>query len=169
MAVALSPIPTRRRSRQATLRVLAPGAPPAPARPAHGGATPARRRPQSEPDRRCHQARPTRARCITDGRTTRPSLAVRRRRFVLGTVAAGLLAALALPWSGTGGSLATPGPALAGEKVVAHSSYVVRPGDTLWSIAARLDPTGDPRAVVAQLETQVGGDNVVPGESLVLP
>ena len=169
MAVALSPIPTRRRSRQATLRVLAPGAPPTPSRPAHGGALPGRHLPQSEPDRRCHQARPTRAGCITDGRTTRPSVAVRRRRFLLGTVAAGLLVALALPWSGTGGSLATPGPALAGEKVLSHAAYVVQPGDTLWSIAARLDPTGDPRSVVAQLETQVGGDNVVPGESLVLP
>jgi LysM repeat protein len=84
-------------------------------------------------------------------------------------VATGLLVALALPWSGTGGSLATPGPALAGEKVVSHAAYVVQPGDTLWSIAVRLDPAGDPRSVVAQLETQVGGDNVVPGESLVLP
>ncbi|HVA03258.1 MAG TPA: LysM domain-containing protein [Acidimicrobiales bacterium] len=169
MAVALSPIPSRRRGRQASLRVLAPGVHPAPSRPAHGGVTPARHLPQSEPDRRCHQARPTRAGCITDGRTTRPSVAVRRRRFLLGTVAAGLLVALALPWSGTGGSLATPGPAQAGEKVVSQSSYVVQPGDTLWSIADRLDPSGDPRAVVARLEAQVGGDNVVPGESLALP
>ena len=84
-------------------------------------------------------------------------------------VAAGLLVALALPWSGTGGSLATPGPALAGDTVAPHTSYVVRPGDTLWSIAARLDPTGDPRPVVAKLEAQVGGDTVVPGERIVLP
>ncbi len=84
-------------------------------------------------------------------------------------MAAGLLVALALPWSGTGGSLATPGPALAGETVAAHTAYVVQPGDTLWSIAVRLDPNGDPRPVVAQLATQVGGDNVVPGEQLVLP
>jgi LysM repeat protein len=94
---------------------------------------------------------------------------VRRRRALLGTVAAGLLVALALPWSGTGGSLATPGPAQAGEAVVAHEPYVVQPGDTLWSIAARLDPTGDPRPVVAELAAQVGGDNVVPGEQLVVP
>jgi hypothetical protein len=88
---------------------------------------------------------------------------------VLGTVAAGLLVALALPWSGTGGSLATPGPALAGEKVVSHSSYVVERGDTVWSIAVRLDPNGDPRPVVAKLEAEVGGPNVVPGEQLTLP
>jgi nucleoid-associated protein YgaU len=84
-------------------------------------------------------------------------------------VAVGLLAALALPWSGTGGSLATPGSAQAGETVAHHVSYVVRPGDTLWSIATRLDPTGDPRPVVAELAAQVGGDNVVPGEQLRLP
>ncbi len=94
---------------------------------------------------------------------------MRRRRVVLGMVAAGLLVALALPWSGTGGSLATPGPALAGETVAPHATYVVRPGDTLWSIATRLDPSGDPRVVVARLEAQIGGDSVVPGEQLVLP
>ena len=169
MALALAPIPTGRRSRRASLRVVAPGAPLAPARPTRRSVTPSRPLSQPEPDRRCQQARPTRAGCVTDSRTTRPSVAVRRRRVVLGTVAAGLLVALALPWSGTGGSLATPGPALAGESVAAHHSYVVRPGDTLWSIAVRLDPSGDPRPVVAQLATQVGGDNVVPGEQLVLP
>ena len=169
MAVALSPIPSRQRNRQASLRVVTPGAPPSPSRPTHGGAVPARALPQSEPDRRCHQARPTRARCITDGRTIRPSVAVRRRRVLLGTVAAGLLVALALPWSGTGGSLATPGPALAGEAVAPHSSYVVQPGDTLWSIAVRLDPSGDPRPTVAKLEAEVGGAGVVPGEQLALP
>ncbi len=94
---------------------------------------------------------------------------MRRRRFLLGTVATGLLVALALPWSGTGGSLATPGPALAGETLAQHAPYVVQPGDTLWSIALRLDPTGDPRPVVAKLEAEIGGDNVVPGEHLVLP
>ena len=94
---------------------------------------------------------------------------MRRRRVLLGTLAAGLLAALALPWSGSGGSLATPGPALAGEPVAHHSPYVVRPGDTLWSIAVRLDPSGDPRPVTAQLAAQVGSDTVVPGERLVLP
>jgi hypothetical protein len=32
--------------------------------------------------------------------------------------------------------------------------YVVRPGDTLWSIALRLEPNGDPAAVVALLERE---------------
>ncbi len=168
MAVALSPLPSGRRSRRASLRVVAPGAPQAPARPARRPVSANRPLSQSEPDRRRHQVRPTRAGCTLDGRTVRPSVAVRRRRVVLGTVAAGLLVALALPWSGTGGSLATPGPALAGESVSAHHSYVVQPGDTLWSIAVRLDPTGDPRPLVAKLEAEVG-DDIVPGEQLTLP
>jgi nucleoid-associated protein YgaU len=95
---------------------------------------------------------------------------VRRRRVLLGTVAAGLLAVLALPWSGTGGkTLATPGSALAGDSIAHHVRYVVQPGDTLWSIATRLDPTGDPRPVVALLAARLGSDAVKPGERVVLP
>jgi hypothetical protein len=47
--------------------------------------------------------------------------------------------------------------------------YVVQPGDTLWTIAERLDPSGDPRATTDELATQVGGDAVVPGERIMLP
>ncbi len=102
-----------------------------------------------EPEPRCRPARPTPAAC--GSRRPGASAAVRRRRVVLGTVAAALLAVLALPWSGAGGhSLATPGSALAGDPVTPHAAYVVQPGDTLWSIAERLDPAGDPRPVVAQ-------------------
>jgi hypothetical protein len=93
---------------------------------------------------------------------------VRRRRVVLGTVVAGLLGALALPWGGAGGhTITTSAPA--GAAVAHHAGYVVRPGDTLWSIAERLDPSGDPRPVVAQLAAEVGSDTVVPGEHVVLP
>jgi hypothetical protein len=164
MALALAPIPARRRSRpEPSLRLVAP------ARPAPDRISPWRPLSESEPDPRCRPPRPTRAGCGAESRTTRPSAAVRRRRVLLGTVAAGLLAALALPWSGSGGSLATPGPALAGATVAHHSPYVVRPGDTLWSIAVRLDPTGDPRPVVARLAAQVGTETPAPGERLVLP
>jgi Tfp pilus assembly protein FimV len=51
----------------------------------------------------------------------------------------------------------------------AHSAYVVQPGDTLWSIAERLDPQADPRPVMNALARQVGGDTVRPGERLLLP
>ena len=35
--------------------------------------------------------------------------------------------------------------------------YVVQPGDTLWSIAARLAPDDDPRAVVDALRVLANG------------
>jgi hypothetical protein len=92
-----------------------------------------------------------------------------RIQLLLATVATALVVALALPWGGAGeGTLASPGPARAGA-LSSHSSYVVQPGDTLWTIAQRLAPGGDPRPVEWQLEAEVGGDTIVPGERLVLP
>jgi hypothetical protein len=47
--------------------------------------------------------------------------------------------------------------------------YVVKPGDTLWSIASRLEPGGDPRLLVAQLQSELHGATLDPGARLVLP
>jgi nucleoid-associated protein YgaU len=51
----------------------------------------------------------------------------------------------------------------------AESSYVVRPADTLWSIAAR--SYGDPREGVYELRerNRLQGTTVVPGQVLVIP
>jgi nucleoid-associated protein YgaU len=96
----------------------------------------------------------------------RVSPAVRRRRALLaGTVA--LLIALALPLSGTGGHSHAAGSALAGN--VGPVAYTVQPGDTLWTIAERVDPSADPRPLVAKLAAQTGSDTVVPGEHITLP
>jgi hypothetical protein len=118
---------------------------------------------------RCRQARAKRSSCeIEAGRRT--SSAVIRRRLLLGIVAVALLTALALPWGGTGGrTLAPPGSALAGGTLQANHQYVVQPGDTLWSIAVRLDPNGDPRPLVSELAARIGSDVVIPGERLLLP
>jgi len=128
-------------------------------------------RPSEFPDTHTgsHSLRPQRVVCA--GPTDRQDAAARRRiRILLGSVVVALVVALALPWGGAGGRpLATPGPARAGDAVASHSLYVVQPGDTLWTIAERLVPSGDPRPVVAQLASEIGGDTVVPGERLVLP
>ena len=68
--------------------------------------------------------------------------------------------------------------AVAGWAIVARSSsgagheqvYVVRPADTLWSIASR-HYAGDPRDAIWRLERRNGlhGAVISPGERLVLP
>lgn len=54
---------------------------------------------------------------------------------------------------------------------VARSSYVVRDGDTLWSIATRLVPGEDPRPVVDAIAATngVSAGALVPGQTLVIP
>jgi hypothetical protein len=47
--------------------------------------------------------------------------------------------------------------------------YVAQPGDTLWSIASRVEPGADPRPLVDELEVQLGGRSLQPGDPLILP
>jgi Tfp pilus assembly protein FimV len=54
-------------------------------------------------------------------------------------------------------------------KTVQRAADVVKPGDTLWSIASRLEPSGDPRPLVAQLQSELHGATLDPGARLVLP
>ena len=46
------------------------------------------------------------------------------------------------------------------------SAYVVQPGDTLWSIARTLKPSGDVRALVDRLADRVGSAPLVVGQSV---
>jgi len=50
-------------------------------------------------------------------------------------------------------------------------TYVVRPGDTLWSIALRWFPSADPRLVVDAIASanEVDPGALVPGQQLQLP
>ncbi len=91
---------------------------------------------------------------------------VRRRRTLLAIMGV-LVVALALPLGGTGGHSHATGSAPAGTS--GPTTYTVRPGDTLWSIAERADPSADPRPLVAQLTAQDGSDRVVPGQRLLVP
>lgn len=47
--------------------------------------------------------------------------------------------------------------------------FVVRRGDTLVSIAERVDPNMNPYPIVAQMEVQTHGTFLVPGERIVVP
>ncbi|MGZ8627732.1 MAG: LysM peptidoglycan-binding domain-containing protein [Actinomycetota bacterium] len=90
---------------------------------------------------------------------------VRRRRLVL-TVSVALVAGA---WSGpiasaVGGHGSEP-------TAVARTTYVVRGGDTLWSIAEGMAPGRDPRLIVDAISSINGVDagSLVPGQTLVIP
>jgi nucleoid-associated protein YgaU len=89
---------------------------------------------------------------------------VRRRRVAATLVVASIGAAWAVP--------AVKSLRASSEPVrVSSTSYVVRQGDTLWSIAQRLSPDEDPRPVVDALAAVNGLDPgaLVPGQALVVP
>ena len=96
----------------------------------------------------------------------RVSVEVRRRRTLLAMMGLAL-ALLALPLGGSGGASHSTGSASAAQ--LHGGAYTIHAGDTLWSIAQRADPTGDPRPIVAQLASQLGTYDVVPGEQVTIP
>jgi LysM repeat protein len=104
--------------------------------------------------------------CSVARRGHRPSVATYWRRRVV-AVAVGL-AALAM--AGKAGAALGGSPlAVPERRPAAASQSVVQPGDSLWSIAARLEPGHDPRPVVDALAATRGGAPLVPGEVVTLP
>ncbi len=89
---------------------------------------------------------------------------VRRRRVTLIVGATALAAVWAGPVAQAFGGPAGPEP-------VSRSSYVVRSGDTLWSIAERVAPGRDPRPLVDAISqaNRVDAGALVPGRTLVIP
>lgn len=102
-----------------------------------------------------------------------PIRLTRRGRFVVGLLAGLAIAgAAALIW------FAVTGQAQAASKVTpvparAHSMIrvVVRPGQTLWGIAAKADPSADPRIVIQQImnDNALSGTAVNAGQVLWVP
>jgi nucleoid-associated protein YgaU len=74
---------------------------------------------------------------------------------------------VAASWLDGGAAVPTqarPQPIAAGEQTI----YVVQPGDTLWSIARRLDADGDVRATVDALVERHGSAVVDVGDRIAL-
>lgn len=96
-------------------------------------------------------------------------------RTVLILLAVGMVTLLALPLAALGGhrgagsrGVGAPAGALPAEvRGGAGTFYVVRAGDTLASIAARLDPR-HVRATESRLASELGSSVVVPGEHVTL-
>jgi hypothetical protein len=103
-----------------------------------------------------------------------------RRRFVVVALAVALVLVMAQAGAALGGSLAAPerrpagavstavasGARSTGSRNTGSRNTVVRPGDSLWSVAARLAPGTDPRPVVDALADARHGTVLVPGETV---
>jgi hypothetical protein len=101
----------------------------------------------------------------------------RRRRF--GVLLAAVTMALALvpaasrapaAFRDVPASVSERRPAPATRPAAASAAYVVQPGETLWTIARRLQPEGDLRALVHELIRANGGSSHLEvGQRLALP
>lgn len=86
---------------------------------------------------------------------------VRRRRAVALVSIVSAVALLSPATDALGGAQQAPAP----------RHLVVGPGDTLWSIATSIEPSRDPRQVVAALveANALDGATIAPGQVLVIP
>ena len=115
---------------------------------------PARRLRLVEPDR---QPRPRPA------RRHRPAV-YRRRRVLAVLVGLGLVLTVARAGATLGGSpLATSG------RLPHVQQVVVQPGDSLWSIAQRVDPGRDLRPIVDAMQRSLGTSTLVAGTTVPVP
>jgi nucleoid-associated protein YgaU len=62
----------------------------------------------------------------------------------------------------------SPGPAPVTGAMGSARTHVVRPGDTLWAIARKIKPEGDPRPIVDELARRTGGRPLQPGQRIAL-
>jgi LysM domain len=124
------------------------------ARPVRGGCGPQGRRPDPEPARTSAPAGTSPLRLTRRGRRLLAAVFL-----VLGMAIAATTAAAVLDAGGSG------------LRPAGHSSVVVEPGDTLWSIARQVAPEEDTRAVVDAIEdvNELDSTLLVPGQVLQLP
>ena len=99
---------------------------------------------------------------------------VRRRRLVallLTTALVGVLAVAGRAALGVAGAVEPSAPEAVETPAMSPTvgeTYVVQPGDTLWSIAATIAPDSDPRPVVDALRDANGGPNLQVGQRLTI-
>lgn len=125
-----------------------------------------------------------RAAAVARGRRPVDPAVYRRRRLLVGGLLLLLVAAVLIVaqsvWAGTGGgplaatgaAASSPAPATSSAPAMSPAGaavWVVRPGDTLWSIARSVQPHGDERGLVDRLDAELHGATLYPGEVVPLP
>ena len=115
-------------------------------------------------------------RLLQGGFDARPTPAVYRRRRVVALILAVALVVVAMAGlravvlaTGIAGgrplsAVDAPTPVPAGSETL-----LVQPGETLWTIARDLQPSGDVRPLVDELAALNGGATLEAGQNLVLP
>ena len=104
-------------------------------------------------------------------RRRQADVAIMRRRAVAVALVVGVLLALGVLLGRTSGGAAVPrtdGGATA-PLPVAQRAYVVQAGDSLWKIARALQPDGDVRPLVSELQRARQGRPLRVGERITLP
>ena len=86
------------------------------------------------------------------------------RRVAVLLVALVLVAGFGLVLRAAGGSITHEPPAAPANPSVPAGDYVVQPGDTVWSVARRVQPDGDVRPLVDRVVAARGGDGLAVGE-----
>ena len=107
----------------------------------------------------------------TVGSLTSPSARLRltqRGRVVVASLASVPLVAGIAAFALFGGSSAI---ATADQSSATFSYVTVQSGQSLWSVAQSIDPTGDPRDVIAEIENlnQLQSSGVQAGQRLAIP
>lgn len=97
----------------------------------------------------------------------------RRRAVVLATLVVALVGVVfalqAALGGGAGGPLTTGAASAGAPRPAAVHGWLVRPGDTLWSIAVAVQPRGDVRPLVDRLSAELRGRPLLVGQRLTLP
>lgn len=96
----------------------------------------------------------------------------RGRLVVTGVMLMGAMMVAALAWLALAGQAQAAGPGARPGSVDRNlTTVVVRPGQTLWSIAVRAEPGADPRVVVREIAdlNALSSTVVEPGQQLLVP
>lgn len=104
---------------------------------------------------------------VRDNQSIRLRL-TRRGRVVFGMLGALLVMAILVVVAVLGSTQAVASAEASGAE---FGYVVVQPGESLWSVAAALDPGADPRDVVAEIVrlNQLGGSGVQAGQPIAVP